>query len=351
MGRIGVLEWITGGGLQAVAPDSVAGSLRQEGKAMLETVADGFRLEGHEVLLSVDHRLFTENETAELAQRFRVSTQVEFVNGLPASWWHIAKSSDAVLIIAPEFSGILQSAIERLSNVGSRLMNCHGSFLNIACDKWLTAQRWVRAEIPHPATQLLASVTNRWLDENRNVSAKWVVKPRDGAGCEGIKLVDEGNLLSTIAECKIQGDAEGYVVQPFHLGRSFSRSVIVDSHGRSHWLPLVSQELVLGEKIIYQGGEIVGLQCIDGAFDDALKALGEGAVGWVGFDLMRCEGADQWRFIEANARLTTSFAGLSRSYGKGLAEQLWQACLGGEVKLESDWRRLKFDASGEELPL
>jgi len=349
--QIGVLEWICGGGLQAVASDSIASSLRQEGKAMLRTVAEGFRSDGHEVSLSLDARLFTQAEQRELGGRFEVFENIEFQDGLPSSWWEVAKSVDVVLIIAPEFSSILQSAIESLSTVSRRLMNCRGDFLNAGCDKWVTAQRWRGAGVPHPATQLLSDVTVEWLDENRGPSDKWILKPRDGAGCDGIKLLDESGLSKTIAEYRSQTEVENYILQPFHSGKSYSRSAIVDVVGKAHWLPFVTQELSFADSISYHGGEVLLEECMQDKLDGALHSLGQGALGWVGFDMVHCEAMDQWLVIEANPRLTTSFVGLSRSYGNGLSEQLLRACTGGKVELVPAWQRLKFDASGKELPL
>ena len=352
--RIGVLEWICGGGLQTVPSESIPHSLQREGKAMLHAVADGFRSAGHEVVLSIDARFFSQAERREIAEHFSVFEssvidKAELRDGLPGTWWAIAESVDVVLVIAPEFSNILQSAVQQLSTASRPLMNCTGEFLNASCDKWLTAECWRRAAVPHPATQLQSQVTAEWLDEHRLGSGKWIIKPRDGAGCEGITVVDELELEKTLAAYRVKDSTDNYIIQPFHSGKSFSRSAIVDAVGGVHWLPLVTQELLIAESIAYRGGAVQLETRVVGDLDRALHALGSGALGWVGFDLVHCEVTGQWLVIEANPRLTTSFVGLSQSYGAGLAEQLLRACTGGKVELAGNWRSLMFDSSGKEL--
>lgn len=363
--RIGVLEWICGGGLHSLEPTQIPQSLRDEGLAMLRAVADDLVRGGCEVALSLDRRLLTAHQFDEFASKFQVHCEVGFSQDLPTSWWEIAAQVDGLMVIAPEFSHILQNATERLAPVSKLLLNCQGEFLEASCDKWQTAQRLQAAGVRHPATQIVHQVTEQWIQQHRLASRRWILKPRDGAGCEGIRLVADAALVDTLADVHMAGTASQVILQPWHLGAAFSRSAIVDSAGRSHWLPLVTQDFAASDSLLYRGGrvfETVG-SCyedprsakrfeslpLDEVLDATVLALGAGARGWIGVDLLYCEAGNEWVVIEVNPRLTTSFTGLNMARGGGLMEQVVRACRGREVAVGSAGRALAFNAAGEKV--
>ena len=74
--RVGVLEWICGGGLQEMDLQEISSSLRGEGMAMLLSVAEDLAKAGHEVLLSADARLFSQVEQKVLAAKYQVFKDV-----------------------------------------------------------------------------------------------------------------------------------------------------------------------------------------------------------------------------------------------------------------------------------
>jgi predicted ATP-grasp superfamily ATP-dependent carboligase len=363
--RIGVLEWICGGGLYSLEPTQIPQSLRDEGLAMLRAVADDLVRGGCEVTLSLDRRLLTARQFHEFASRFQVHCEVGFLEDLPTSWWEIAAQVDGLMVIAPEFSHILQNAIERLAPVSKLLLNCQGEFLEASCDKWQTSQRLQAAGVRHPATRLLSQVTEEWIQQNRLASRRWILKPRDGAGCEGIRLVADAALADALADVQLAGTASQMILQPWHPGAAYSRSAIVDSAGRAHWLPLVTQDFAVSDSLEYRGGrvlETVGscyedtrsakrfeIRLLDEVLNATVQALGAGARGWIGVDLLYCEAGNEWVVVEVNPRLTTSFTGLSMARGSGLMEQVVRACSGREVALGSIERSLAFNAAGEQI--
>ena len=316
---------------------------------MLLSVAEDLAKAGHEVLLSADARLFSQVEQNDLAAKYQVFTNVSAKDGLPASWWEIANCADQVLIIAPEFSGLLSSAIAKLRVSSKGLLNCCDEFLEVSCDKWLAAQKWQAAGVAHPATRLLCDVDANWVAANSVAGARWVIKPRDGAGCEGIQVVERDALLAAatgLGGRQLQSDIAGYIAQPFHSGAAFSQAAIVDATGRAHWLPLVTQELRITNTIHYCGGEVLAVDGDTDCLGTALNALGAGALGWVGFDLLQSSESGEWMVIEVNPRLTTSFVGLSRAFGGGLTAKLISACSSGPAEIDRDWKAVKFDARG-----
>ncbi|MDX1929115.1 MAG: hypothetical protein SFV81_21485, partial [Pirellulaceae bacterium] len=121
--KIGVLEWICGGGLQETDPQQIAESLLNEGQAMLNAVAQDLFNCGHEVITCIDAGLTERLQLFGTDSRVRVTHRAGFLNDLPASWWNLANEADAVVVIAPEFSSILQNAISKLMPVCKLLLN------------------------------------------------------------------------------------------------------------------------------------------------------------------------------------------------------------------------------------
>ncbi len=344
--RVGVLEWICGGGLQDAEVGGVSASLQAEGMAMLSAVAEDLARGDHEVLLSLDKRVFTQDERREAAAKYRVFNNVSAKDGLPTSWWEVAHNADVVLIIAPEFSQVLKTAITKLAAVSKRLLNCCGEFLEVSRDKWLAAQRWQAAGVLHPATRLLCDVDMTWIAANQAPGELWIIKPRDGAGCEGIQVVGSKELLDASVNANLHESTLRYIAQPFHRGEAYSRSAIVDATGRTHWLPLVTQQLSVSDSIRYLGGRVLMDEQASDWFDCALRSLGVGALGWVSLDVLRCSDTGEWMVIEANPRLTTSFVGLNHAFGGGLTELLLNAVEGRPVEIARDWVSVAFDARG-----
>jgi tyramine---L-glutamate ligase len=357
--RIGILEWICGGGLQYSEPTPIAESLLNEGWAMLRTVAQDFVSCGHDVTTCVDARLLEGLKLPE--SRFQVTFNSGFTNDLPSRWWMIASEADAVVVIAPEFANILQTAISKLTPVCKLLLNCNGDFLASSCDKWLTAQKLNSAHINHPATHLTCDVTESWLQQHHNESGRWIIKPRDGAGCEAIQLVSHEFIKDTLSTIRSGDSNSRMMIQPLHSGTAFSRSAIVDGAGRFHWLPLVTQEFTDADSIVYCGGRVLvgkshyedtlngkrySIDRLDKVLNATVEALGQGARGWVGVDLLFSDLINDWLVIEVNPRLTTSFTGLSKSNGPGLTEQMLRAGQGLDIAIKPTWKTIEFSAAG-----
>jgi predicted ATP-grasp superfamily ATP-dependent carboligase len=361
--RVGILEWICGGGLQDTAIEQISESLMDEGRAMLLAVAQDFVSSGHEVVASIDARLHPELQLTKFGSSFQVWSKSGFTSRFPSSWWEVANFADAVVVIAPEFSNILQSAPSLLAPECKLLLNCQGEFLAASCDKWITAQRLDAAGVKHPPTQLARVATEDWLRKNRTAAGKWIIKPKDGAGCEAIRLVDEDSVRDAI-KATLDSDANlGMIIQPMLIGGAFSRSAIVDSMGRAYWLPLVTQEFSMSNSMTYHGGRVLAgdesyyhdtltskrypIGRLDEILNAAMAALGQGALGWVGVDLLYSDELNDWIVIEVNPRLTTSFTGLSMSFGSGLMQQMLRAGQGLEVAIGSTWKAINFCAAGK----
>lgn len=325
MTKVAILEWICGGGLLGNDLHTVSNSLLGEGRAMLVSLANGFAECNCQPIISLDARL-----REDLNGQLHPSVDARFANSLdgsiPANWLTIADDADLIIAIAPELDNKLEQVLDRLSRWYEKLCNCSGEFLKSSCDKWQTAQQLRKYNLPHPPTSLL---TDPFLQVNE-ANYSWVVKPRDGAGCEGIRILDQAALQDF--QSKVVHEAWRWLVQPWVDGRAYSRSAIVDRAGNFHWLSLITQELHVTDKVHYLGGLLPALHpsgrefsCtelnqLDTLLSATMKALGPGSLGWVGVDLL-FDTSGQWQVIEVNPRLTTSFIALNQAAELGITQQ------------------------------
>ena len=58
---------------------------------MLGAVAEDLACGGHDVLVSLDERLLAPADHRNWESRFQVLSDVGFREGIPGSWWEIAK--------------------------------------------------------------------------------------------------------------------------------------------------------------------------------------------------------------------------------------------------------------------
>lgn len=381
--RICVLEWIHGGGMHRYRPDEVPVGLREEGWAMLECLCQQFCSEGHQVSTIIDGQLVSTGHLDSLASH--VAGLLEFsasqsqsllrtetttaVDVVLECWRRLAITCDLTLVVAPEINGILHQCITELVDCGVRVLNCTGGFLRAASDKRLTAELLVNRKIPHPET---------WTVEEFPVdqlmrAERWCVKPRWGAGCEGLRIYHANQLKLSLPQIRGQPHS---LIQPWVEGGTFSMSAAIDFEGQVHWSPLVTQELIAEkpseswQTLCYRGAKLVDncvassdLSELLGATLDALggfRVCGQSqaavspnsqlnvnttatgkrpagrreALGWVGFDLV-LDNRRQWTVIEVNARLTTSVVLLCRSGRVQLAKQVLRGYNQGQIGCET----------------
>lgn len=353
--KIAVLEWICGGGLLDVPPEQIDGSLRAEGLAMLNALVSGLAAE-FEVVVPVDPRLVSTADLDPRAHRIDVLDPSYTPHLSPHDvfprWAALAEPCDSAWVIAPEIDTALPRILDYLRGRGHKLLNCHGEFLRQCSDKRLTAECLTAAGLPHPPTRELEQIDEAWMNStasNRSTSAEtyWVVKPAAGAGGAGQRLVTRQQLWQLVraAQAAFNSGSQSFqfaeqIVQPWMEGRAASCSVIVDALGKRHWLPLVSQDFAhpeaerrthdhfdLAGPIYKSPPQYIGCTCpLTELFselpveaprellEDTLDALGSGAFGPVGIDLLYHASTQSWTVIEVNARCTSSLVGLAQAY-------------------------------------
>jgi predicted ATP-grasp superfamily ATP-dependent carboligase len=359
--KIGVLEWVSGGGLSTEGQLEPPAGLLAEGWAMLSLVMEQLAAAGHEVLSIVDAVITTQADFIAWQDKMALAAKsggtislypMPSLQGNQAIWdtWiKVARQCDQCLIIAPEIDGILERTIDRLSRQQIPLLNCSGVFLKNCCDKWKTAQLLLADDLPHPPTWTACQAHKIPTD----LSDSWCCKSRWGAGCDSVVVVD---AMAMANHCKRLGNSSDWIVQPWIPGESYSCSAIVDRAGVAHWLPMTTQDIVVEQSadgastVVYQGGRVLPqklqqqrpLEILERALPLLAGGTSDGCLGWIGFDLLRHPDG-KWFIIEVNPRITSSITGLSKAAPCNLAEILllpqWDP---SNDPLSGEWSEIEF---------
>ncbi len=364
--KLAILEWICGGGLFDMSEAQIPTSLRREGWAMLDCLATLFANAGHEVTTLLDERLIDQDCRNKLsAQGLDFNLLVQSLENRAKStsrqvtlkaWNQLALNSDLTLVIAPELDGILQECLAELSRHGVKLLNCREPFLTAACDKWITAQKLAAHCVAHPSTWLVCDFPLQSID----LAQRWCLKPRFGAGCEGLMIASARDVPKIVEQHLSTSDQ--WIIQPWIEGRAFSCSTITDRHGADHWLPLVTQDLNVWQepwkdafvvwRLSYHGGRIDfepsqqrPIDLLDSALCALRKPLVENfsqldlanveTLGWIGVDLLQDLNGN-WIVIDINPRMTTSVIGLSGAANSNL----------GQLMIDGFFGKLAHNAGG-----
>jgi predicted ATP-grasp superfamily ATP-dependent carboligase len=291
---------------------SLGDSLRAEGRAMLSAVLEDFRrIPGVEAMT-----LPAGDERAALREA--------------------ARTCDHVLLIAPEFDGLLAERCHWVEEAGGKLLGPSSAAVRLTADKLRLSHHLRDAGVPTPPCT----------PHPGSVPFPVVLKPRDGAGSQATFLVRNPDEL---ARCSTQAAVERWcgelILQPFVRGTAASVALLL---GPGRYVPLLpgAQHLSDDGRFHYRGGRVPLPAALRGrAVTLARRAAAAvpGLRGYVGVDLVLGE-EDQ--VIEINPRLTTSYIGLRALAETNLAEAMLRVADGDDVVLR--WREgaVEFAADG-----
>ena len=342
--RIFVSEYVCGGGWPS---ETVAGSLAVEGRAMLSAIVqDLSRIAGVEVETTWDARL------GRIPFARARTTPIES----PADEWRhfrrLSANCDAVLVIAPEFDGILLNRCRIVEEAGGRLLGPASRAVGLCTDKLRLAIHLRDAGIGTIPTETL-----NWDEPRGNASAEsqhpfpQVVKPRDGAGSQNTWLVESADDFTRLRS-ELSRDAlpAEFVVQPFVAGYAVSVALIFSASQRDVEVLLPAEQRISGDgRFRYLGGRLPIRAADSAAIQQvALAACRSipGLRGYVGVDLI-VPGQHPHRpvVVEINPRLTTSYLGYRALAENNLAE--WML-IQGRFERGIRWRngQVEFDSAG-----
>jgi predicted ATP-grasp superfamily ATP-dependent carboligase len=304
--RLFVCEYVTGGGFAHAA---LPPSLWREGDLMLRSlVKDLAELDGVEIVVSRDARLPAEHLPATVVP-------VGATDDPWLIWRHLIQESDVVWAVAPETDGLLERLIGLVRELGRKPLASHRDALRLCASKSATAAHLMAHAIPVVPTRRLSLAA---IEEFGDAAAGWVVKPDDGAGAEGTRLVKSRRALIDL--CR-QSDATRQVLQPYVAGTAASLSLLCWD-GKARLLSCNRQDVLISDGCFHYAGWLVGgLEARRDRYEPiaaAVAAAIPGLWGYVGIDLI--DGSNCPLVLEINPRLTTTYAVLRDAIGVNPAQ-------------------------------
>ena len=262
-------------------------------------------------------------------------------------FFKLVSASDACLAIAPELGDALTERCRVVEGIdGVQLLNPTAEVTRLCSDKLALARKLEHAHIPTISTSELGDLL-----QGEILTGPVVVKPRFGAGSQGVRLFESIDLA---IEADLDGptsDVEDWIQQPFVRGLAISAGVLFQPDDeRFEVLPIATQRLSGDGTFAYQGGA-VPLETGEAArvrdlVESACRQL-TGLRGYIGFDLIVPEArADNPVIVEINPRLTTSYLGYRQLTEENLAARMLDdASWGQPISWAS--HRVEFTPAGD----
>lgn len=313
--RVVVYEAVTGGGL--TVPESETGIVREADLMVRALIRDLTDAPGVEVAAA---------RRPDLAPLPGVEQIVPFPDEPPYPLYRRAlASADAGWPIAPETDGVLEDLARQTLELGKTLLGSPPEAVRVAASKQATADALREAGVPVVQTFSRAV-------EIPDLAGPFVVKPDDGAGSAGIRLVASAHGARDALD-----DGPGRLVaQPWLEGEPLSLSLVCQE-GCALLLACNRQRIRIRDSRISLAGIGVNAAC-DRMVEFGELAAGVAAAmpalrGYVGVDLVWTRGGPV--VLEVNPRLTTSYCGLREAVGVNVAEIILDLARGGAL---SGWR-------------
>ncbi|QJD29125.1 ATP-grasp domain-containing protein [Methylococcus geothermalis] len=293
-----VFEFVNGGGLRH---EPLPPSLAMEGDLMLRALLeDLLEVAGvRPIILRDDRRDFASLPRGVTALPIAAGDDLDRI------WQDAIRRCDAIWPIAPETGGVLERLCRDVEQAATPLLNSPADAVAIAASKLATARALDRHHLPVVPTRPLGA-------PQPDAEDCVVVKPDDGAGCEGARIVRRG--------CDFAPGSGRWVVQPLLQGDAVSLSALF-AQGRARLLSCNRQHVEnTGDGFALRGCAVNALDDPDGCWQTL--ACGVAAAlpdlwGYAGLDLIMT--ADGPVILEVNPRLTTSYAGLKAATGENPA--------------------------------
>lgn len=221
-------------------------------------------------------------------------------------WNQAMLHCDAVWPIAPETGGILESLCIDIQRAGKILLNSPPRAVRFAASKKTTAKHLKQHGIAVVPTYLLKVFDGAF-------TPPWVIKPDDGVGCEGSRIVYDD---ATLAKLKESTETAEFVIQPYIKGESMSLSVLFDQ-GDARLLSCNRQCIEkLDGRFKLSGCLVNSVIDTNGRYQHLAERIADACPelwGYAGIDLILT--AMEPFVLEINPRLTTSYAGLHEAIG------------------------------------
>jgi predicted ATP-grasp superfamily ATP-dependent carboligase len=330
-------EFITGGGWLFVAPsERPQGSLLGEGLAMISAVAQDFAaIAGSQVVILWDARL----PLPRLFERMH-NCRVVLIHSTgehDEQLGKISATADHSLLIAPEFDGYLERVCVAVTAAGGRLISPGAELVRLASDKQRTAEHLARCGVTVP----VGVAVNAGDALPAAFTYPAVLKPRDGAGSQGVRLLPgcPPDDFRASSPSRLEAFVPGVAVSV----------AAICGPGGNVLLPPCSQRFVGDGDFSYLGGETpLAAELAERATTLARQALAALPldVGYIGIDMVLGAAGSPDVVIEVNPRLTTSYVGLRELVRENLALAMLQTAAGTPPVLSTHGGKVEFMADG-----
>lgn len=241
-----------------------------------------------------------------------------------------------LLIVAPEFDGILVDRLQAAENgplSHARRLNLSSSLAAVFSDKFATARWLEQHQLPTPQTWLASEENRQQLralpagpPERR--SCHGVLKPRFGVGCDQVLLVPELPAPSPLTD---NPDVAPWVLQQRSRGRACSISLIGQGHHRPALILPPGRQRIKADgdgRLHYHGGQFPChpdiAPVIVAVAEQFRVALGPFR-GWLGLDVVVDTAPSRplrATIIEVNPRLCTSCIGYRQLTSENLTHRM-----------------------------
>lgn len=293
-----IYEHLTSGALsdKPYSPD-----LMHEGNAMLQAICTD--------LVALGHRL-TVMRDARLNNDFYIQAQIELleicdVGQYQAAWQQALSHYQLFVIIAPETNGVLAQRTQELERYNKTILGCNSTSIQLCSDKLACFKHLQQYALPTPYTQLAED----WRNDSKQTNSHWVVKPRDGAGCEDTYRFNSAELEANLPDL-IKNHPRQCIVQPYIEGQDLSLSLFISDRSielvsiNVQHIDIMEQKLNLLNCKPHQAGFLDETRAL--ALANSIHATMPGLWGFVGIDLIQTQ--DRLWIIDINPRLTSSYA-------------------------------------------
>jgi predicted ATP-grasp superfamily ATP-dependent carboligase len=326
-----VCEFITGGGLSdTLLPEA----LLKEGTLMRDALL-------RDLSELNQYQLFTMHDVRITPSIYTKKSLVVAASDFKKVFKKALKQADLVWLIAPEIDGILLELTKLCLTYedreeGSILLGCGYDATLAGTSKTLSFEALQAAKIntlPVFAGEDL--MQQAYFDEASQLNvSKWVAKPEDGAGCEGIRLF---HSLKDLRHWLEQDDSYlHYFAQPFQQGIAASFSMICrDGKG---WLLSCNQQHIQcdGSQFKLTSITVNGMQAYWQRLETLTRKIAKmlpDALGYMGVDVIVDTENDRIFVIDINPRLTSSYAGLYEAIGRNPVQIILDCILEPNFKI------------------
>ncbi len=314
--KVFISENVTSGALC----DQILPLIVPEAFAMLRTLIEQFHNAGYIPYTTLDWRL------KPLSKILPSKTCIQYINE-PNTFLErfrtTAQQTDLSLLVAPEIQDAMGVCNKILNESSLNFLGSDEKTTTFLIDKLFSGQFFQKQGLPAPKT---ISVENPSQAHDCfsyfDFPSQLVVKPRQGAGADGVRLItSERQLKVAISELfPLHGSL---AVQEYIPGVAASVSLIIEKN-KVLFLSLNSQELSFDESRVeaeYKGGKTPFDHIAkDLAFEltEAFVKTMPGLRGFIGIDMVLVD--EKATLIEVNLRPTTPIIALAEIGNFNLAE-------------------------------